>query len=53
MLMKETKETEFRIEYICPLCEHKWVEIWSCACDSECPKCGTKNIEAYDWEEIE
>jgi predicted Zn-ribbon and HTH transcriptional regulator len=39
------------IEYRCPECGHEWNEQWSCACDSECPICGTKNITALSWEE--
>lgn len=37
------------IEYRCPDCDHEWQEQWSCACDSECPNCGLKNITALSW----
>lgn len=37
------------IRYRCPDCGHKWVESGDSACDSECPKCGTENITAYDY----
>ena len=30
----------------------EWEDIWSCACDSECPECGA-DIQPYDWEELE
>lgn len=39
------------IEYRCPECDHEWQEKWSCACDSECPNCGLKNITALSWSE--
>jgi DNA-directed RNA polymerase subunit RPC12/RpoP len=39
-----------RIDYHCPNCGHEWEEIWTSACDSTCPECGLKNIEALDWE---
>lgn len=41
------------IEYRCPQCGHEWNEQWSCACDSECPNCGLKNITALSWEEAD
>lgn len=25
----------------CVDCDTKWVDEWSCACDDECPQCGT------------
>jgi hypothetical protein len=37
------------IEYCCPECDHEWQEQWSCACDSQCPNCGLKNITALSW----
>ena len=39
------------IEYRCPACGHEWHETYECACDSECPACGTENIMALDWKE--
>lgn len=41
------------IEYRCPECGYEWTEQWSCACDSECPQCGLKNITAHSWEEAD
>lgn len=41
------------IEYRCPTCAHEWQEQWSCACDSECPECGTKDITALSWSDSE
>jgi hypothetical protein len=31
----------------------EWEDEWSCACNDECPACGTKDIEPYDYEEVE
>lgn len=47
------EERLLNIEYRCPKCRHEWQEQWSCACDSECPECGTKNIAALSWEEAD
>jgi len=43
---------EYLIEYECPQCGHEWHEIWSSACDSECPECGCGDIQAADYEEL-
>jgi hypothetical protein len=40
---------EFLITY--KHCGTTWHDVWSCACDSECPVCG-KDIEALDWQEL-
>lgn len=42
----------YKISYTCPECGERWEEEWDCACDSECPSCGLKNIEAEDFEKI-
>lgn len=49
----EDEERLLDIEYRCPECGHEWTEQWSCACDSECPACGLKNIEALSWDEAD
>lgn len=46
----EDEERLLNIEYRCPNCGHEWEEQWSCACDSECPKCGTQDISALSWD---
>lgn len=47
----EDEERLLDIEYRCSECDHEWQEQWSCACDSECPNCGVKNITALSWSE--
>jgi hypothetical protein len=50
----EEEESELlEIHYRCPFCFHEWTERYSCACDSECPKCGAGDITALSWEEVE
>lgn len=39
------------IAYVCPECEWTWQEEWSCACDSECPHCGLKDVQAASWQD--
>lgn len=43
---------EYLIRYVCPDCGHEWHEIWSCACDSECPACGLGDIQAADYHQL-
>lgn len=49
----EDEERWLNIEYGCPNCGHDWEDQWSCACDSECPECGTKDISALSWDDAE
>ena len=30
----------FHNHYVCDECDVAWSDYWSCACDSDCPKCG-------------
>ena len=41
----------FLVQYRCPTCGTNWSDVWSCACDSECPTCGV-DIEALDAIEV-
>lgn len=34
--------------YLCPECGTDWADTWECACNSECPACGIKDIEPLD-----
>lgn len=27
----------------------EWFDVWSCACNGECPVCGMKDIEPVEW----
>lgn len=27
----------------------QWCDLWSCACNGECPACGMTDIEPVDW----
>lgn len=49
----EEDERMLNIDYRCPNCGHEWTEQWSCACDSECPECGTTDITALIWEDAD
>ena len=40
-------EEQFVNYYRCPLDGEEWAEVWSCCCNSQCPRCGTKDIESY------
>jgi predicted nucleic acid-binding Zn-ribbon protein len=42
----------YLIDYTCPDCGHQWQETYECACDSECPQCGARNISAVSWAEV-
>lgn len=45
------QERLVNIKYSCPACGHEWQEQWTCACDSECPGCGTRDINALSWKD--
>lgn len=33
--------------YECPDCDVRWDDEWECACDDECPQCGT-DVSPYE-----
>ena len=41
-----------KIKYKCYRCDREWTEYYECACDSECPKCFAKDVEADQWDEV-
>lgn len=45
----DTEPARFLIYY--SHCGEEWEDVWSCACDSECPECGA-DIEPYDYEDL-
>jgi Zn finger protein HypA/HybF involved in hydrogenase expression len=46
------KVKDFLIRYRCPNCNNTWEEVWSSACDSECPNCDTGDIQALMYIEV-
>lgn len=40
------------VKYHCDACDVSWTSVWCCACDDDCPECGTA-IEAEDSEVLE
>ena len=40
----------FLNHYRCDACDEEWSDRWSCACDDDCPACGT-SISPYDSDE--
>lgn len=41
-----------RNHYECPRCGTHWEDVWSAACNDECPGCGLKDIEPFESEEV-
>lgn len=39
--------TGYDVQYHCYSCSHEWTSQWSCACDDDCPKCGTTNSATH------
>ena len=37
----------FENHYLCPDCQHEWVDLWCSQPDDECPKCHKKHISPY------
>lgn len=49
---KTRDQTMILSYYQCPSCNEEWEDTWECACNSECPKCESSDIEPYDWKRI-
>lgn len=43
----------FRLEYCCPDCDEEWEDVYECAVDSDCPKCGARDITPLNVIDIE
>lgn len=43
---------EYLNYYACYSCKHEWRELWSCACDSTCPKCGARNVQVLAYKRL-
>jgi predicted RNA-binding Zn-ribbon protein involved in translation (DUF1610 family) len=52
-LKLEVADNRFANLYSCPKCGESWEDEWSCACNDECPQCGTKDIEPVESELLE
>lgn len=42
-------EKEYLIRYVCYSCKHEWHEVYSCACDGQCPVCDAKAVTADNY----
>lgn len=42
-MSRDSEPIRFRMTY--EHCGEIWYDYWSCACNSACPVCGTKDIE--------
>lgn len=40
-------EKRFVNYYRCPLDGEEWADVWSCCCNSRCPRCGIRDIEPF------
>ena len=38
--------------YHCTDCVTKWTDEWSCCCDDDCPKCGSRHWSPYESEDL-
>lgn len=54
--MSSPESPTYRVEYAHDDCRVdpgvEWVDFWSCACNGQCPACGTKDIEPVDWKRL-
>jgi hypothetical protein len=39
-------------EYVCGECGYSWTDEWSCACDDDCPNCGSRHYPPVDSEDL-
>lgn len=39
-------------KYRCDRCHYIWTDEWSCACDDDCPRCGARHMQPYDYEDL-
>lgn len=42
----------FRNYYKCDECGVSWMDEWSCACDDDCPECGSRHYSPYDSDDL-
>ena len=41
-----------RNSYVCPNCQTDWQDAWDCACEDDCPHCGTRHISPIESEDL-
>lgn len=46
-------DRQYLICYVCPRCDHGWSDVWDCACDDDCPRCGLGNITPTEYHLID
>lgn len=39
---------DYQNQYRCPDCGTEWDDVWDCACDDDCPACGTRHISPFE-----
>jgi DNA-directed RNA polymerase subunit RPC12/RpoP len=47
------KKRLFRNFYRCARCSNEWEDVWSAACDDDCPKCGARHMSPYKSEDAD
>jgi rubrerythrin len=48
-----SEDRVFRNFYRCDRCGHEWEDVWSAACDDDCPACGARHMSPYQSEGLE
>jgi hypothetical protein len=48
----EEPDKTYLCDYNCPGCGLIWSEVWSCACNVECYRCGIKDIQPTHYQEV-
>jgi DNA-directed RNA polymerase subunit RPC12/RpoP len=33
--------------YICDRCDSPWTDSWSCTCEDDCPRCGSRHLTPF------
>jgi len=42
----------YRNHYRCGDCGTYWEDEWSCNCDDDCPRCGSRHWSPVDWDDL-
>jgi transcription initiation factor IIE alpha subunit len=38
--------------YICNRCDSPWTDEWSCMCDDDCPRCGSRHLTPFKSDDL-